>query len=340
VFEAAGLGALEEAVYDLLLDTQVLSLDELTHARPEPSGALTEALERLEASGLVTRNAGTPQRFAPAPPDLAIEALVLRRHGELEQLRAHAVALARRYWSAADRSDESSVVQVVRGAEAVRQHTVHIQRAARREIVIVDRPPYVGGDPRFNDEEIVGLGRGVGYRCIYDAALLADTGRIADIFRYVEAGELARTLTDPPVKLLVADGEVAILPLDLGEPTFHDCAIIRGSSVIAALTTCFEALWARSVPLSGTVVAPEAAATPGDVAAEDRPSPLERRIVRMLAAGVKDEAIARQLEVSSRTINRYMAPSFGRYQRPSGAVPSECRRGVRGLPRANGGLPG
>ncbi|MDQ1684741.1 MAG: hypothetical protein QOC82_1478 [Frankiaceae bacterium] len=306
MFEAAGLGALEEEVYDLLLDTQVLSLDELSRVRPEPSVLLTQALERLEASGLVTRGTGNPQRYAPAPPDLAIEGLVLRRHGELEQLRAHAVALARRYWAAADRTDESSVVQVVRGAEAVRQHAIQVQRAARREVVIVDRPPYVGGDPRFNDEEMVGLGRGVRYRCIYDAALLAAPARIADLFRYVEAGEMARSLTDAPVKLLIADAEVAIVPLHLDEPSFHDCAIVRGSSLVESLLTCFDGLWDRAVPLSGAVLDPATADAGPGPEPEGRPSSLERRIVRMLAAGVKDEAIARQLEVSSRTINRYM----------------------------------
>jgi DNA-binding CsgD family transcriptional regulator/sugar-specific transcriptional regulator TrmB len=310
VFEAAGLGALEEEVYDLLLDTQVLSLDDLSRTRPEPSSLLAAALDRLEANGLVTRGAGTPQRYLPAPPDLAIEALVLRRHGELEQLRAHAVGLARRYWAAADRSDEGSVVQVVRGAESVRQHAVQIQRAARREVLIVDRPPYVAGDVRFNDEEIVGLGRGVGYRCIYDASLLSDPATIANIFRYVESGEQARTFTDPPLKLLIADAEVAIVPLDFDAPSLHDCAIVRGPSLVTALSTCFEALWARSVTLSESPTSSVAAIT--ENTPQDRPSPLERRIVRMLAAGVKDDAIARQLEVSSRTINRYMDRIMGK----------------------------
>lgn len=316
MFEAAGLGALEEAIYDLLLDTQVISLDELSRNRPEPSGLLTQALERLEANGLVTRGTDSPPRYLPAPPDLAIEALVLRRHGELEQLRAHAVTLARRYWAAADRTDESSVVQVVRGAEAVRQHAVQVQRAARREILIVDRPPYVAGEARFNDEEIVGLGRGVGYRCIYDADALGDTGAITDAFRYIDAGEQARTLTDPPLKLLIADREVAIVPLGLDDQALHDCAIVRGASLVTALATCFEALWTRSVPLSsveaGALEAADSATALTESAPEDRPSPLERRIVRMLAAGVKDDAIARQLEVSSRTVNRYMDRIMGK----------------------------
>jgi DNA-binding CsgD family transcriptional regulator/sugar-specific transcriptional regulator TrmB len=321
VFEAAGLGALEEEVYDLLLDTRALSIDDLSRARPEPSLELARALERLEASGLVTR-AGTPQRYEPTPPDLAIEALVLRRRGELEQLRAHATLLARKYWAAVDRSDDGSLVQVVRGAEAVRQHAAQVQRAARREVVIVDRPPYVAGDARFNEEEIGGLDRGVRYRCIYDAALLDDTAKIGEIFRYVDAGEHARTLAKAPVKMLIADAEVAILPLDAVEPTLHDCAIVRGSTLLTALTACFEGLWSRSVPLStgaaGAVVAPGPVAAPGPVGAAreavapDRPTSLERRIVRMLAAGVKDEAIARQLEVSSRTVNRYMDRIMGK----------------------------
>jgi len=310
VFEAAGLGALEEEVYDLLLDAQALSLDEFSGLRPESADLLATALDRLEASGLVTRGAGPPGRYVPAPPDLAIEALVLRRHGELEQLRAHAVALARRYWAAADRSDEGSVVQVVRGAESVRQHAVQVQRAARREVIIVDRPPYLSGEMRFNDEEVVGLGRGVGYRCIYDASRLTDPATIADAFRYVEAGEQARTFTAPPLKLLIADGEVAIVPLDLDAASMHDCAIVRGPSLVAALSTCFEALWARSVTLSAGPASSVTAIT--ESALEDRPSPLERRIVRMLAAGVKDDAIARQLEVSSRTINRYMDRIMGK----------------------------
>lgn len=310
MFEAAGLGALEEEVYDLLLDAQALSIDEFSGLRAESADLLATALDRLEASGLVTRGAGPPVRYVPAPPDLAIEALVLRRHGELEQLRAHAVALARRYWAAADRSDEGSVVQVVRGAESVRQHAVQVQRAARREVIIVDRPPYLSGELRFNDEEVIGLGRGVGYRCIYDASRLTDPATIADVFRYVEAGEQARTFTDPPLKLLIADGEVAIVPLDLDAASMHDCAIVRGPSLVAALSTCFEALWARSVTLSAD---PESSVTAiTESALEDRPSPLERRIVRMLAAGVKDDAIARQLEVSSRTINRYMDRIMGK----------------------------
>jgi DNA-binding CsgD family transcriptional regulator/sugar-specific transcriptional regulator TrmB len=300
VFEAAGLGTIEEELYDLLLDVRELSLAELVETRAEPPVVLTRAMEHLESSGLVTRAAGPPVRYAPSPPDLAIEALVLRRHGELEQLRAHAATLARKY-RAAERSDSSALVQVVRGAEAVRQHALQVQRAARHEVAIIDRPPYAAGGGGFNDEELTALRRGVRYRCIYDAGQLSSP-RTADVFRYIEAGEQARTLLAVPVKMLVADGEVAIVPLDLDEPEFRDCAIVRGSTLISALTTCFEALWARSVAVSSGARAESTDLEPAGQA----PSALERRIVRMLAAGVKDEAIARHLEVSTRTINRYM----------------------------------
>jgi DNA-binding NarL/FixJ family response regulator len=302
VFEAAGLGAVEEEVYQLLLDAGAATLDELVRARHEPAIVLTRALDRLESAGLVARAAGPPVRHVPAPPDLAIEALVLRQHGELERLRAHAATLARRYWASVEQSEQGALVQVVRGPEAVRQHAMQAQRAAHREVMIIDRPPYLAGQPPgWNEEEMGALDRGVRYRVIYDASLLADGEATQRMFRYIEAGEQARTLSEVPVKMLVVDGEVAIVPLVLDEAALHDCAIVRGSTLISALTTCFDALWARSVAVSSGAGGVVAAAAP-----DNAPSPLEQRIVRMLAAGVKDETIARQLEVSSRTVNRYM----------------------------------
>lgn len=282
-------------------------LDDLTTTRTEPTAVLVTALERLEAVGLVTRNpGGESTRYVPAPPDLAIEALVLRRHGELEQLRAHATALARRYWAAVQRSDQGSVVEVVRGSDAVHQHVLQAQRAARREVLLIDRPPYIGGAPTINDEELAGLARGVSYRCLYDTGTLDIDDQAKLMFRYVEAGEQARTLPDIPLKMVVVDEELAIVPLVLDEPEYRDAAIVRGSTLINALATCFEALWARAVPVTSAAMA--ASFDPASMVArgDDRPTPLERRVVALLAAGVKDDAIARQLDVSSRTVNRYM----------------------------------
>ena len=307
MFEAAGLGPLEEDVYGQLLEHHGLLLDDLVSTHGGSVAVLTSALERLEAVGLVTRSpGGESTRYVPAPPDLAIEALVLRRHGELEQLRAHAAALARRYWAAVQRSEHSTLVEVVRGRDAVLQHAMQAQRAARREVLLIDRPPYVDGMPTVNDEELSGLSRGVRYRCLYDTATFDIDDQAKLMFRYVEAGEQARTLPDIPLKMVVVDEELALVPLVLDEPEYRDCAIVRGSTLINALVTCFEALWARAVPVTSASAAakfdPASLVAPGD----DRPTPLERRVVALLAAGVKDDAIARQLDVSSRTVNRYM----------------------------------
>src|SRR5262249_59062341 len=59
------------------------------------------------------------------------------------------------------------------------------------------------------------------------------------------------------------------------------------------LRAAFEMHWNHSVPL-----------VPGDRPDEHAPSPIQLRILHLLAAGMKDEAIARRLQVSLRTVRR------------------------------------
>jgi DNA-binding NarL/FixJ family response regulator len=67
--------------------------------------------------------------------------------------------------------------------------------------------------------------------------------------------------------------------------------VIRSASILAMLRMLFEMVWAVAQPVG--VRAPD-----GSMTREDR------EIVMMLAAGVKDQAIARQLGMSRRTFER------------------------------------
>jgi DNA-binding NarL/FixJ family response regulator len=66
--------------------------------------------------------------------------------------------------------------------------------------------------------------------------------------------------------------------------------LIHPCSLLDTPTLLFEGLWNRAVPLSRSGAA--------------EPPQMEQDLLRLLAAGYKDEAIARQLGVSSRTVAR------------------------------------
>jgi len=101
-------------------------------------------------------------------------------------------------------------------------------------------------------------------------------------------------LPELPLKLRVFDRQAALIPLAADVGVMHTVAVVHHSALLEALVCLFDALWDRATPLGGG----DPATTPSPLSAEDE------RVVSMLAAGMSDEAIARQLGVSARTARR------------------------------------
>ncbi|HZE50859.1 MAG TPA: helix-turn-helix transcriptional regulator, partial [Jatrophihabitantaceae bacterium] len=74
--------------------------------------------------------------------------------------------------------------------------------------------------------------------------------------------------------------------------------IVHAPALLAALSTLFEGLWERALPM-------HMPATP--VQAGRRASVDEHRLITLLLSGLTDEAIARQLALGYRTVQRHIA---------------------------------
>lgn len=75
--------------------------------------------------------------------------------------------------------------------------------------------------------------------------------------------------------------------------------------MLEALTELFEHYWAGAASLSGPSSQPPPPpepATPGEQVR--KPTDEERNLLALFAAGVKDDAIARQFGISTRTLRR------------------------------------
>ena len=106
-----------------------------------------------------------------------------------------------------------------------------------------------------------------------------------------------------PMKLAIADRQLAIIPLIVNAPT-HDtpsqvesAVVVYQSSLLDALAMLFEALWERALPLSFS------AEMEMDLGAEGDDEEREL-LLALLTAGLTDEVIARQLKISIRTVRR------------------------------------
>ncbi|MGH9187526.1 MAG: helix-turn-helix domain-containing protein, partial [Acidimicrobiales bacterium] len=206
--------------------------------------------------------------------------------------RVHAALLARRA-RAAESTSPAELVEVVEG-DAIGLRVEQLQRAARREVCFFDVPPFMspGGE---NPVEPGRLADGVRYRAIYDRVLLNDPLHIARISRCIAVGEEARTHADLPMKLMIVDHEVAVVPLMGDRQRAPSAAMfIRPSVLLDSVAATFEVLWSRAVPLRAGFVPSEVSAVSPEVA----------EILGLLASGMKDEVIARHLGVNVRTVRR------------------------------------
>ncbi|GAA3732268.1 LuxR family transcriptional regulator [Plantactinospora mayteni] len=292
---ALGVAPEDERLYRILLHRPRATLPELAAQTGRTPIAVRRAISRLEELGLVSRLAGRPVRFLPTRPDVAVAALIARRSEEMESARLAGLALLAELPPAEHRAPED-LVEIVHGRAAVAYRFSQLQQAATEELLVLDRPPYVQDPDRQNSGELERLAHGIRVRGIYAVSAFGVPGKLRLAQEAAAAGEEGRVSPDVPMKMAIADRKSAILPLTTEAPALIDSAVIvHTSTLLDALVTLFEALWRSALPLP---------AGSGDSTAARPASPPDAELFTLLAAGLKDEAVARQLGVSLRTVHR------------------------------------
>lgn len=136
--------------------------------------------------------------------------------------------------------------------------------------------------------EIVASGRAS--RAIYPVRALHDAPEA--LATRMRIGEQVRVLPDLPTRLLIVGGTHAVVPEPLGQADLP-LSVVQQSGVVDSLRLWFEELWGR-------------AAVPALGDAEPLVD-LRRFLLEQLAAGARDDQIARKLGISLRTVRRRVA---------------------------------
>ncbi|MDG4791511.1 helix-turn-helix domain-containing protein [Micromonospora sp. WMMD1102] len=291
----AGLNASDEAVYRAVLGRPATTPAEVAAVVGQRAERVVAALDRLRAAGLVTRLAGRRRRYAPTEPRSALESLLNARRAELDRARDTIGELAELFTAAQSDSRSAEMIEVLIGRAALGGWFVRMQRDAREEMLTLDRPPYALA--ASNPIEPVTLSRGVRYRAVYAPQALEVPGALNEIDQLIARGEQARVLPGLPIKLAIADRRIALLPLTL-DMTNVRAIVVHSSTLLAALLDLFESYWQQALPLRGL--------PGGDTDALDDLAEDDQSLLRLLVSGLKDEAIARQLGWSLRTMRRRM----------------------------------
>lgn len=266
------------------------------------SEALDADVRELVQTGFARIQDGDPPLLLPVAPALAAQEVLgdlAARISSWQEQTAHTVhelITLQRDAVNIDGRAVRSLVEVVTAADPVLDLVDRVQQGARHELLSLDTTAAAGSScqprlsPAATDPPPV-------WKTVFTADFATpELGWIVEETRR-NGGEV-RLAAALPMKLLVADRTMALVPLD--ESGSAGVVLFRSATVVGALVELFDCLWDRATPHP---------AAPGQAGGL---TPYQRHVLTLLAGNLKDEEIAARTHVSIRTVRRNIAAILGR----------------------------
>ncbi|CAO5174708.1 HTH-type transcriptional regulator, sugar sensing transcriptional regulator [Frankia sp. AiPs1] len=308
------------AAYRVWLRRASLTVTEVAVLLQKPVRDVGRVRDRLLELGLLLASRERPGHFVAVHPETGLEHLLqvqheqlIQRHERLVRARSQIGDLVADYL--AGRPDRDGVeVQRIDSVDQARGELLTLVGRAEREVLTLHTRRGLSG-ALSNDvlaTALRALRRGVVMRSVLPRAMRLDEHGAGYVRTVAAHGLDARVLDDPRLDATAVDGRVALIGLG-GVPgagrsgTGGPALLVRTPELTAVLLTLFEQVWETAEPLAGEPGKDSSAA-----GTDDRPTDSERLLLRLLSLGVKDEAAARHLGVSVRTVRRMIADLMSR----------------------------
>jgi DNA-binding CsgD family transcriptional regulator/sugar-specific transcriptional regulator TrmB len=299
MLEPLGLEPHVEAIYRLVLENPAMGPEELAAGLRVQLSEVHDALDRLADLHLLLPAGDGSNRLRPVSPDVGLTALLARsevelnaRQRQIEATRSAVAALASQYRADAEYAPE--VVHQLVGLDAVRKRLSDLAESARVECLSffpggAQMPDTMEASKPLDQQA---LERGVDLRTLYQDSFRNDPETLKYVRWLGGLGGRTRTVPSLPMLMVIVDSEVALVPLDPDDGR-RGALELRSPGAVTAMRTLFEQFWSVATPWD-EVSPPN----------ENGLSARDQELLRLLATGHTDEAIARKFGVSLRTVRR------------------------------------
>ncbi|MEU6373705.1 helix-turn-helix transcriptional regulator [Streptomyces sp. NPDC046909] len=266
---------------------------------------IREELQELTRLSLLAPTWQTDGRLRVVDPKAALDSLlaheqaeIARRQHALAESQAAADALLSQYAALQpDPSDHQQGTERLLGVEAVRAKLTELTAEARTETVSFN-PGGPQPAAQFRASEPItlpALDRGVSVKGVYLDSIRNDTVSTDHARWLTERGGELRTVPALPMRMVVIDRELALVPIDPADSSLG-AVLLREPGAVAAFCALFDAVWATAAPFG----------EPPRRSLDD-PGSQPRELLRLLAQGYTDEAAARRLGISLRSERRLIS---------------------------------
>ncbi|MFJ4526702.1 LuxR C-terminal-related transcriptional regulator [Streptomyces sp. NPDC088810] len=310
MLEALGLEPAAEVVYRSLLDSPQQGIKELCDRSGLTENAVRATLDQLAHLHLLRPTGPGAESLRPVDPGVGLSALHARRSAslarhqkQLEEAKESIAVLAAEY-GGSRREFLPEVAECLDGMEAVRDRLEELAANMKEECLSF----VIGGAQRPEDMAAAkgpdqeALERGVSVRSIYQDSLRNDAATTGYVRWLTSLGSETRTVPVLPMRMIIADRKVAVVPLEPGN-ALKGALVLHSPGAVTALVMLFEEVWKNAAPW-------------GLPLSKDHRGlgPQERELLRLLAEGCTDEIAARHLAISVRTVRRLAADLMTRLQ--------------------------
>lgn len=304
MLEVFGVQALTESVYRAMLEHPTADTAAIASEVDVSVDEVRAELDLLADLMLVEVGVGASP-FQAIPPEQAIAVLVAReearlaeRQRQVTEARDDMSALVESFVTSRTQQGSDGLVEQIDDPRVVTSRLFQLTRAARERVSFMlpgeALPPEAIGPSARLDGEL--LARGIPLRVVVSDASLERTHWRDHLCCQVQRGVQARSHPAPPQRLVIVDGDVAILPRDGSAGAI----VVHGPDLVGPTAALFDTMWHDAIPIVMDAQVTESEFSDARV----------RQVVALLAQGQKDEAIARRLQVSVRTVRRLVSAAL------------------------------
>jgi DNA-binding CsgD family transcriptional regulator len=292
--------------YNLLIDQPGLDLASFADRLAHDEATVRAIFDRLCDLSLLHRIQSHGQQLVPVSPIAAMQRLIARERTVLQDRQRFLEQSAGTFAHIAARCQESpalapsppaveplaeEVCDASVGWRRVRDLTLSASESVRSIYPTDDSPPAVRAATLALQLPL--LSRGVRVQVMFMDSVAFDPKSMAFAEEIEAAGAEVRLAPQLPLPMIIIDGRTVLLRPGPHSDNDGPATIVSSQeAIVFALRAMFDALWRQGHPM------------PSPCGDGSGCSPTEIAVVRMLASGAKDDAVARQLGTSVRTIRR------------------------------------
>ncbi|HZM74118.1 MAG TPA: LuxR C-terminal-related transcriptional regulator [Candidatus Limnocylindrales bacterium] len=302
MWDLLGLNDSDQMVYRFILRRPGATPQEVARATALDAAAVSASRGRLLACGLLRRDLHEEIRPNPTGPTAVAERLRERLEAEHNRRRRQ----VSRFQAEMTRWLNDQILTVPVGqpqverlpsVEAAIVRTKELLVNSRTEVARCQADPDLAARGKSQvaiPGEVQARRRGVDVRVIYPPAQLSVPRVRRAVDGEIQAGLAVRVAATPETNMIIVDRSAAVV-FDHRQLAEIRTFFIRESILIRVLQDLFEIGWTQADDASSFL---HDQVDSGGVAAD------ERLLLELLGEGLKDEAVAKRLSVSVRTVRR------------------------------------